>query len=67
MSEQPAVQAKENLVLAEGRYQAGVGNIIEVTDAHLSLTSARANTIQALYNFKTAVAQLEKSVGHPLE
>lgn len=67
VSEQTEIQARENLALAEGRYQAGVGNIIEVTDAQTSLTSARANTIQALYNFKTAVAQLEKSVGHPFE
>jgi len=67
VSEQTEVQARENLALAEGRYQAGVGNIIEVTDAQTSLTSARANTIQALYNFKTAVAQLEKAVGRPLE
>jgi len=67
VTEQTEVQARENLALAEGRYQAGVGNIIEVTDAQTSLTSARANTIQSLYNFKTAIAQLEKAVGRPLE
>jgi outer membrane protein TolC len=67
VSEQTEVQARENLTLAEGRYQAGVGNILEVTDAQTSLTSARANTIQALYNYKTAVAQLEKAVGRGLE
>ncbi|MBM4257767.1 MAG: TolC family protein [Deltaproteobacteria bacterium] len=67
VSEQTEVQARENLALAEGRYQAGVGNILEVTDAQTSLTSARANTIQALYNYKTAVAQLEKAVGRALE
>jgi outer membrane protein TolC len=67
VSEQTEVQARENLALAEGRYQAGVGNIIEVTDAQISMTSAQANTIQALYNFKTAVAQLEKAVGRNLE
>jgi outer membrane protein len=67
VSEQTEVQARENLALAEGRYQAGVGNILEVTDAQTSLTSARANTIQALYNYKTAVAELEKAVGRGLE
>ena len=67
VSEQTEVQARENLALAEGRYQAGVGNIIEVTDAQTSLTSARASTIQALYDFKTALAQLEKAVGRNLE
>ncbi len=67
VSEQTEVQARENLALAEGRYQAGVGNIIEVTDAQTSMTSARASTIQALYDFKTALAQLERAVGRNLE
>ena len=67
VSEQTLVQARENLDLAEGRYSAGVGNIIELTDAQVSLTSARANNIQALYTYKTAVAQLEKAIGQRLE
>jgi outer membrane protein TolC len=67
VSEQTLVQARENLDLAEGRYAAGVGNIIEVTDAQVSLTSAQANNIKALYDYKTALAELEKAVGSPLE
>jgi outer membrane protein TolC len=61
------VQARENLDLAEGRYETGVGNIIELTDAQVSLTSAQANNIKVLYDYKTAVAQVEKAVGLPLE
>lgn len=67
VSEQTLVQARENLDLAEGRYAAGVGNIIEVTDAQVSLTSAQANAIKALYDYKTALAELEKAVGHSLQ
>ena len=67
MSEQTLVQARENLDLVEGRYAAGVGNIIELTDAQVSLTSAEANTIQALATYKTAVAQLEKATNQRLE
>jgi outer membrane protein len=67
VNEQTVVQAKENLDLAEGRYSAGVGNIIELTDAQVSLTSAQANLIGALYNYKTALAQLEKAAGFALE
>ncbi|MGH7964158.1 MAG: TolC family protein [Candidatus Binatia bacterium] len=67
VSEQALIQAQENLALAEGRYAAGVGNIIEVTDAQVSLTSARANNIQSLYTYKTAVAELEKAIGQRLE
>lgn len=67
VSEQTLVQAQENLTLAEGRYGAGVGNIIELTDAQVLLTSARANTVQALYTYKTVVAELEKAVGQQFE
>jgi TolC family type I secretion outer membrane protein len=67
VNEQTVIQARENLDLAEGRYAAGVGNIIEVTDAQLAFTLAQANNIKALYDYKTALAELEKAVGSPLE
>jgi TolC family type I secretion outer membrane protein len=67
VSEENLRQAQENLDLAEGRYAAGVGNIIEVTDAQVSLTSAQANNVKARYDYKTALAALEKAVGHSLE
>jgi outer membrane protein len=67
VSEQTVGQARENLDIAEGRYAAGVGNIIELTDAQVSLTSAQANNIQALTTYKTAVAQLEKAINQRLE
>ncbi len=56
-------QAAENLELANGRYQAGVGNLIEVADAQLSYINARTSYIQALYNHKAARASLEKAIG----
>jgi len=59
-------QARENLDLAEGRYQTGVGNIIELTDAQASLTSAEANHVQALYNHQTAIASVEKATAQSL-
>ncbi len=58
--------ARENLALAEGRYTTGVGNIIELTDAQASLTTAEANHVQALYNYKTALAALEKATAQQL-
>jgi TolC family type I secretion outer membrane protein len=67
VNEQTVIQARENLELAEGRYAAGVGNIIEVTDAQLAFTLAQANNIKALYDYKTALAELEKAVGSSLE
>jgi outer membrane protein TolC len=67
VSEQTVIHARENLNLAEGRYSAGVGNIIEVTDAQVSFSSARANAIQAVYSHKTALAQLERALGRSLD
>lgn len=56
-------QAQENLDIANGRYAAGVGNPIEVTDAEVSLANARLSYIQALYADKVAQATLEKAMG----
>ncbi|MDQ7787301.1 MAG: TolC family protein [Thermodesulfovibrionales bacterium] len=56
-------QAQENLDIANGRYTAGVGNPIEVTDAEVGLTNARTYYIQALYADKVAQASLEKAMG----
>jgi len=67
VNEQTVIQARENRDLAEGRYAAGVGNIIEVTDAQLAFTLAQANNIKALYDYKTALAELEKAAGSSLE
>lgn len=67
VSKQTLTQAQENLDLAEGRYLDGVGNIIELSNVQVLLASARANHIQALYSYKTAMAQLEKAIDQRLE
>ncbi|HZV46438.1 MAG TPA: TolC family protein [Thermodesulfovibrionales bacterium] len=56
-------QAQENLEIANGRYAAGVGNPLEVTDAEVGLANARTSYIQALYVDKVAQASLEKAIG----
>ncbi len=61
-----AQQARESLALAEGRYTTGVGNIIELTNAQVSLTSAEATLVQALYGYQTAAAALENAIGRPV-
>lgn len=61
VSEKGLQQARENLDLAEGRYRTGVGNIIELTDAQASLTTAEGNNVQALSNYQTAIAALEQA------
>ncbi len=56
-------QAEENAELAEGRYDAGVGNPIEVTDALVSLSNARTAYASALADCRIAQAELERAVG----
>jgi outer membrane protein TolC len=56
-------QAQENFEIASGRYAAGVGNPIEVTDAEVLLANAKLSYIQALYNQKISRANLEKAMG----
>lgn len=56
--------AEENLQLAQGRYEVGVGNAIELSDAVSSLASARYTYYQALYDAQTARAELDLALGH---
>ena len=57
------VNAREQLRLAEGRYAAGVGSIIELGDAQVAETTAAAQRVQADYNVSTARAQLLNALG----
>jgi outer membrane protein len=56
-------QARENLDLAQGRYQAGIGTIIDVTVSQTSYTSAQAQEVKAVFDLATAWAQLQRAIG----
>ncbi len=53
----------EQLRLAEERYKQGIGNIVELSDAQLQLTSAAAQKTQAMFNLALARAQLLRALG----
>ncbi len=55
--------AQENYDLARGRFDAGVANIIELTDAQLALTQAQSTEAQALSDYRIAIARLEQALG----
>jgi outer membrane protein len=57
------VNAREQLRLAEGRYAAGVGNVIELGDSQVALTSTSAQEVQAQFNLAVARAQLALALG----
>lgn len=58
-----AANTRDRLRLAEGRYQSGVGSIIELGDAQVAETSAEVQRVQAEYQLYTARAQLLKALG----
>jgi outer membrane protein len=64
VSAQDAVSnSSQQLRLAEGRFAAGVGNIIELSDAQLAATTAGAQKVQAEFNLAAARVGLLKALG----
>lgn len=57
------LSAREQLQLAEGRYQSGAGSSIELSDAQLAVNNAAAQAVQADQKLATARAQLLKALG----
>jgi outer membrane protein TolC len=49
--------------IAEKAYQVGRSTLIELNDAQLALTQARLAESQAIFNFVSAKAQLEQTLG----
>ena len=63
-SEAAMKYAEENLGLAQGRYEVGVGAPLELSDAVSALATARYSYYQALYDAQTARANLDEALGH---
>jgi len=55
--------AQSELEQAQRRYQAGVANSLEVTDAQTRLDRARDNQVAALYNYNLARLELATATG----
>ena len=67
-SEMTVKYSEENLSLAQGRYEVGVGDALEVSDAVSTLASSRYTLYQALYDAQVARADLDEALGHlPIE
>lgn len=63
-AEETVKHSEENLELAQGRYNVGVGNSIEVSDAVSALAEAKHTYYQAIYDAQTARANLDEALGH---
>jgi outer membrane protein TolC len=56
-------EAEEALREAQARADAGTGTQLDVLDAQTSLTQARTTEVQALHDYATARARLERAIG----
>ncbi len=56
-------QAQLALVLAQGRYNLGLASIVEITQSQLNLTQAQIENVSATYDYQTAYAQLQYTIG----
>lgn len=58
--------ADEALRVAEGRYQAGVATIVEVTTSRANAAQAQVNAVNARYDYQAALATLRHAIGRPI-
>ncbi|MEW5807072.1 MAG: TolC family protein [Acidobacteriota bacterium] len=63
MAETLRQDATESLRLANERYAAGAGTITDLLDAETNLARAELTYVQAVYNYRTAISRLRKSMG----
>lgn len=63
LASQSVALARENLALAEGRYRAGLNDIVEFNDAQLTYTESQSNLVSTYYSYLTALARIEFATG----
>lgn len=62
-AEKAQQQAVESLRVSRARYEAGVGDQLELSDAELALTQAQQNVVNAHNDLRVSQARLEKALG----
>jgi len=53
----------KNRNIAEGEYREGVGSMLDVIDAQTAFVTAEQTLIEALADYKIALAALDRAVG----
>jgi len=56
-------QSQLSLTLAEGRYNLGLASIVEITQAQLNVTQAQIENVTAGYDYQSAFAALQYTLG----
>jgi len=60
-------QAYKAFTIANSRYTAGAGTMLELNSAQLSYVQSQLNYTQAVYNYLTAYAEYRKVLGNDVE
>ena len=55
-------QTLENLELADGRYEVGLSDYIELQDARVNYNNAQNTYVQTIYRYNVARAALEQAI-----
>ncbi|MBN2103805.1 TolC family protein [bacterium] len=63
VTEDAEAAADETLRLNKEKYHLGAGTMLDLINAQSSYTEAKSNRIQALYDYKLAVAELKRAMG----
>ena len=63
VAEQLAKEADLSLNLAQGRYQLGLGSIVELSQAQLQQTDAAIGYVNAQYQYRLALSTLNFEIG----
>jgi outer membrane protein len=59
-------QAETDIRVSEGRYQEGLGTMLDVIDARTTVTQAGVDVVVARYDIAQARARLERALGNGL-
>lgn len=66
VSEKALTVAREALRIAENRYGAGVGDVLELTSSQVAMSLTSASHVRILADAQLAMARLEHATGGPL-
>ncbi len=63
LMEEGVKAAEEDFKLAVERYELGMGTMLELMNAQVELINAKSERVEALYDYKLAIAKLESALG----
>lgn len=67
LQEENTAMAREEMRLAQERYQLGAGTFLELLDSQTLTAQAEVDQIDSVFSFYQSLTQLEAAVGRPLD